>query len=145
MAVSSRLLFFSFPPDVVSGRADIIIIIQTLLFLPLRFLHSRFSPPYCLSRDSICCSRLHHPSHLCVIFLTRVGSSMHSEILVQYMCRFGLGMCAFLCSSCCVSVSRFLQKKIITPPPPLKPLLRVILMVFRRTGCIDVIQHSGPQ
>lgn len=35
---------FSFPPDVVSGRADIIIIIQTLLFLPLRFLHSRFSP-----------------------------------------------------------------------------------------------------
>lgn len=145
--MSSRLLFFfSFPPDVVSGRADIIIIIQTLLFLPLRFLHSRFSPPpYCLSRDSIRCSRLHHPSHLGVIFLTRVGSSMHSEILVLYTCRFGPGMCAFLCSSCSVSVSRFLQKKIITPPPPLKPLLHVILSVFRRTGCIDVIQHSGPQ
>lgn len=61
---------------------------------------------YCWSRDTICCRRLHHPSHLAVMLCARVVSvSIERLCLCLYMCRYALGMCVFPCWSCCERVS----------------------------------------
>lgn len=72
------------------------------------------------------------------------GKCEHGEImLVLYMCRYALGMRAFLCSSCCVSASEFLQR--LSALSPLKLLLRGISSIVRLAGYIDVVGRSSPQ
>lgn len=77
-------------------------------------------------------------------FLYMGGKCKQREIrFVLYMCRDALGICEFLCSSCCVSVSEFLQR--LSPLSPLRLLLYGISSIFRLAACMDVVGRSGPQ
>lgn len=87
-------------PDVAAGGGEIIIIWALPSFSPPVSCALFFFSLCCWSQDQICCRSLHHPSHL----------AMSVEImLVLLMCRYALGVCVSLCSSCCVFGSEFLQ------------------------------------
>lgn len=94
-----------------------------------------FFPLCCWSQDQICCRCLHHPSHLAMTVSVEI-------MLVLHMCRYALGVRVFLCSSCCVFGSEFLQS-LSSPSPFTLPSRGYIkrLQTGRLHGCCRT-QHS---